>query len=71
VVNDFEGTVFSEYLLSADIETDEVLIIECMIKLVECGMRCRMYLIPKVSCDAFVNHISNGNNTEDKCQKDS
>ncbi|MDD4003803.1 MAG: hypothetical protein PHW69_01200 [Elusimicrobiaceae bacterium] len=70
VVTDFEGTVFSEYLLSADIETDEVLIIECMIKLVECGVRCRMYLIPKTSCDTFLDYISDKRNTEDKCQKD-
>lgn len=70
VVTDFEGTVFSEFLLSADVESDEVLIIECMIKLQECGVRCRLYLIPRNDCTAFLNYISDRRNTEDKCPKD-
>ena len=58
VVNDFEATVFQEYIMSSASERDEILIIESVFNVVSKNMFCRMFILPMEESDKILSYLA-------------
>lgn len=58
VMHDFAGTVFSEYILEAAIDRNEVLIIQSKFSVVKQNVGCHMFLLPVHDADKTLSQIA-------------
>ncbi|MCK5579806.1 MAG: chemotaxis protein CheC [Candidatus Omnitrophica bacterium] len=57
VVNDYASTIFQEYIMSAALERDEILIIETVFCVVQQDISCRMFILPMQESEKILNYI--------------
>lgn len=60
-VHDFSGSIFEEYVMSAGLPTDDVMIIESVFDVIGHGLRCNMYIIPLDEQKVLQHLKANGN----------
>lgn len=60
-IHDFSGSIFEEYVISAGITNDEVMIIESVFDVIGHGLRCNMYVIPMDEKKVLEHLTGNGN----------
>ncbi|HOY08944.1 MAG TPA: chemotaxis protein CheC [Candidatus Omnitrophota bacterium] len=59
VVNDYVGTVFQEFLVSAAPERNDILIMESCFHVIKNDIRCHMYLLPLGESEKVLSYIIN------------
>ena len=59
VVHDFAGTIFAEYILSATIDKDEILIIESKFTVIRTDIKCHMFILPIAESEKVLSDIAN------------
>jgi len=57
VISDFASTLFQEYIMGTALETNEILIIESVFKVISQDISCRMFIMPTGDSEKILSYI--------------
>lgn len=58
VMQDYAGTLFSEFIMGNASELDDILIVECRFRLIARDISCSMYILPLPGSDKILSYLA-------------